>query len=185
MKSNELFSFIGPREYGIDVSEKSLKYCQDRERNEIGFLSVNALIKKIISEIEEVSNGGPAMTRLFFTKESKVCTLLNVLKGSGLPLQTTKKKSIRSDSSTSLSSSFQSDFFELDYLTQINVGVFEGEPMESTTPYFARIGLSPGAHDENLLDRGDQQEHALPVQPMTWVTDFIPIDSFVSLFERC
>lgn len=72
VKSKILFDYIGPKEYGIE----------EKEKYEIGILSTSVLLKQIITNLTQDTDN--PRTRLYFTKESKVICLLNVVLLCGL-----------------------------------------------------------------------------------------------------
>jgi inositol hexakisphosphate/diphosphoinositol-pentakisphosphate kinase len=137
-KSKKLFDYVAPREYGIT----------DQEKLEIGVLTSIPLLEKIISCLTAARSQESACTRLFFTKESHVHTLFNVIRLSFSPGIT--------------------EFFELDYLTQITFELYErnrGLGTDNPLEYSLRIGFSPGAHDPGLIDTQMDVAHALSVAP--------------------
>jgi len=187
-KSKNLFDFIGPREYGID----------DHEKFEIGQLSASVLIHQIISDLKNARDADTPQTRLYFTKESKVICLLNIILNCGLSVKSSAvvvhSVGSRTDSQTSLNSSVgAADFYELDYLTQITFELYErnnatdsSDSSRSGSPtkereYSLRIGFSPGAHDANLIDLVFDFRHSLSVAPRKWITDHIKLDEAVAL----
>ncbi|KAI8895233.1 histidine phosphatase superfamily-domain-containing protein [Globomyces pollinis-pini] len=158
-KSKALFDVIGPHEYGIDNQEKL----------DIGFKNTHILLTHILKELLSSRDSAP-FSRLYFTKESKVYCLLNVVLICGL-----KTKFIPTDVS------------ELDYLTQITFELYErsagsGENDRSEPEYSLRIGFSPGAHDPNLVDTQLDNNHALSVAPRRWLTEHIPLDEALVCF---
>lgn len=70
-----LFDFIAPQEFGIS----------DTEKKNIGMLISFPLLKKILSDLDEMKSAENARTRLYFTKESHVHALLNLIYLSGVP----------------------------------------------------------------------------------------------------
>lgn len=76
-KSRNMFDFVAPSEYGIEKEEKL----------EIGVLSALPLVRQIVDDLEEARDSLTPCTRLFFTKESKVITLLNVILLCGIPVR--------------------------------------------------------------------------------------------------
>lgn len=73
-KTKQIFDIVGPHEYGIENSEKLL----------IGSKNSALLIRQIISDLENACESSSPVTRLYFTKESKVYCLLNSLLLCGL-----------------------------------------------------------------------------------------------------
>lgn len=70
-----MFDFIAPQEFGIS----------DTEKKNIGMLISFPLLKKILSDLDEMKSAENARTRLYFTKESHVHALLNLIYLSGVP----------------------------------------------------------------------------------------------------
>ena len=69
-----LFDVIGPHEYGID----------NKEKLEIGFKNTQQLLKHLTDQLQAAQESPQPLTRLYFTKESKVYSLLNVVLLCGL-----------------------------------------------------------------------------------------------------
>ena len=162
-KSKQLFDFVAPREYGVTNSEKL----------DIGIQTSYALLKQIFDDLQEAAmKYSRPSARLYFTKESHVHTLYNVIRIMLAPSAV--------------------EVTELDYLTQITFELYERvkQPTvnddQSTTPvpdeYSLRIGFSPGAHDPGLIDTVMDQRHSLAVAPRRWITDHLTfIDSLQSM----
>lgn len=70
-----LFDFVAPQEFGIT----------DMEKKNIGMLISFPLLKQILSDLDEMKSAENPRTRLYFTKESHVHTLLNLIYLSGVP----------------------------------------------------------------------------------------------------
>ncbi|KAJ3103187.1 hypothetical protein HDU97_010320 [Phlyctochytrium planicorne] len=147
-KAKTLFDFIAPQEYGIESSEKL----------EIGMLNSMTLLKQIVEDLKSARDSGSPCSRLYFTKESKVISLLNIVLLCGLP---TKIKNHEID--------------ELDYLTQITFELHERNSAEGQE-YSLRIGFSPGAHDPNLIDQTLDGRHSLSVAPRRWISEHISLE---------
>ncbi|KAI8609939.1 histidine phosphatase superfamily-domain-containing protein, partial [Chytriomyces sp. MP71] len=143
-KAKVLFDFIGPQEYGIEPKEKL----------DIGILSSASLLKQLVSDLVEAKNSPRPCSRIYFTKESKVICLFNIVLLCGLPtiLQI-------------------GDIDELDYLTQITFELHERKSAfdKEESEYSLRIGFSPGAHDPNLMDLHLDEKHTLKVAPRKWI----------------
>ncbi|KAF9201268.1 hypothetical protein BGZ49_008470 [Haplosporangium sp. Z 27] len=176
-KSKALFDFVAPLEYGISKED----------RLEIGLLTCMPLIKQIVDDLESCKRPDAApCTRLYFTKESHVHTLLNVVYLSGIPTRLSKSK-----------------IPELDYLTQITFELYERngptssrssspigspdffEPPQSpqAPEYSLRIGFSPGAGNPNILDLQMDSKHCLSVMQRRNLTDHLPLDDALQYYK--
>ncbi|KAI8366808.1 histidine phosphatase superfamily-domain-containing protein [Radiomyces spectabilis] len=149
-----LFNFVAPQEYGIT----------DAEKKNIGLLISLPLLKAILRELEEIKTSDNPRTRLFFTKESHVHALLNLVYQSGVPTKFPRNL-----------------LSELDFLTQITFELYErnrhmnGKAKE----YSLRIGFSPGAHYDSVLDLQMDAEHCLKVSPRRNMIPHMPMDEVV------
>lgn len=70
-----LFDVIAPKEYGIEPEEKL----------EIGMLNSSVLLNQLIADLKEASLDSRASSYFYFTKESKVICLYNIVMLCGLP----------------------------------------------------------------------------------------------------
>lgn len=171
-KALALFQFICPREYGITPEEKE----------EIGFLTSMPLLKNIVEDLEGAKES-KGICSLYFTKESHIHTLLNLVLASELNVVMQKIP-------------------PLDYFASITFEVYERN--SSTTPasstntpgsassslhdgsstsslpgsqqqYSLLISVSEGAHSSNILSINLDARHALtalPRRPLTTHMDF-------------
>ncbi|KAI1316514.1 hypothetical protein EDD11_009927, partial [Mortierella claussenii] len=179
-KAKILFDFVSPLEYGIS----------EEDRLEIGLLTSMPLIKQIVEDLEACKRPDAApCTRLYFTKESHVHTLLNIVYLSGIPTRLSKNK-----------------IPELDYLTQITFELYErngptqsistaalmGSPIPLTSQtflpptqpeYSLRIGFSPGAGNPNILDLQMDSKHCLSVMQRRNLTDHLPLDDALQYYK--
>ena len=93
-RAKALFDLVAPQEYGIDLEEKwvptpvltVLCVLIQRYREEIGVLTSLPLLRKIVGDLEAARNNGGSSLTLYFTKESHIHTLVNLLLLSGLPI---------------------------------------------------------------------------------------------------
>ncbi|KAF9925238.1 hypothetical protein FBU30_004956 [Linnemannia zychae] len=169
-KAKILFDFVAPLEYGIT----------EEDRLEIGLLTIMPLIKQIVGDLEAAKRSATPCTRLYFTKESHVHTLLNIVYLSGIPTRIKK-----------------SHIPELDYLTQITFELYErsgsgtplnspivGSPSQMNTPeYSLRIGFSQGAGNSSILDLQMDSKHCLSVMPRRNLTDHLPLDAALKYYK--
>ncbi|CAG8654120.1 17041_t:CDS:2 [Acaulospora morrowiae] len=155
--AKNLFDFVAPQEYGIN----------NKEKLQIGLLTSNLLLQGIIKNLEESKSSPTPSTRLYFTKESHVHTLLNVVFLSGLPTRISMH-----------------DIPELDYLTQITFELYERH--RGTTgdkEYSLRVAFSPGVHNSNIMDLHLDARHCLNVAPRMNLTDHLPLDEALSYYK--
>ncbi|KAJ2704197.1 inositol hexakisphosphate and diphosphoinositol-pentakisphosphate kinase, partial [Coemansia spiralis] len=134
-----LFDYVTQREYGIGPEQ----------RRRIGIQSSVPLLRQLISDLQAVPLAAHACTRFYFTKESHVHTLLNLV-----ALMPTIAA--------------YDDVGELDYLTHIMFEVYERAPDIDAgveREYSVRIGFSPGASSLHILDTAMDATHALKVLP--------------------
>ncbi|KAF9308634.1 hypothetical protein BG003_010808 [Podila horticola] len=180
-KAKILFDFVAPLEYGVNAAD----------RLEIGLLTSLPLIKQVVEDLEACKKSPNPCTRLYFTKESHVHTLLNIVYLSGIPTRLAKN-----------------EIPELDYLTQITFELYErngpgtpvGSPITSGSPissspslagpgspqsreYSLRIGFSPGAGNPNILDLQMDSKHCLSVMPRRNLTDHLPLDAALRYYK--
>ncbi|TPX39866.1 hypothetical protein SeMB42_g06213 [Synchytrium endobioticum] len=158
-KSKTLFDFVGPQEFGIGA----------REKLDIGILHSHDLLRQIRQDLLSARSAPGPLTRIYFTKESKVITLLNIVLLCGLPTKLT---------------GFEVDN-ELDYLTQITFELYErvrgcASADLDAREYSLRIGFSQGAHDPNLVDLRLDDRHSISVAPRRFISDHINLDEALS-----
>lgn len=153
-KTKALFDYIAPREYGITNEEKL----------EIGFSTSVLLLQRLIDDLNAAKTSEKPCIRMYFTKESHVHTLYNVIR-------------------LCFSPGIQ-EISELDYLTQITMELYE-RYKDNNVEYSIRVGFSPGANSAGLIDTQMDETHALAVAPRKWISDHINLaDALVPLEEK-
>ena len=94
-------------------SHVRIRRCSDTEpREEIGILTSLPLLRKVVEDLETARNDGRSSLTLYFTKESHIHTLCNLVLLSGLPIANPRipelDYAVRPFSFTSFSSSLKS-----------------------------------------------------------------------------
>ena len=147
-----LFDYICPREYGITPEQKE----------HIGLLTSQPLLQSIVQNLQ-VSEDVKGMCTFYFTKESHVHTLLNLLLSSHLSIIMPRMP-------------------PMDYFSSITFEVYERERPTSATHTASSkperslvISVSEGAHSSEVLFIRLDARHALtplPSRPLTSHMDF-------------
>ncbi|GEQ67539.1 hypothetical protein JCM33374_g1204 [Metschnikowia sp. JCM 33374] len=149
--SKVLFDFICPQEYGI----------KDEEKLDIGLLTSLPLAKQILSDIQDMKKHGKAAVVNYFTKESHIYTLLNIIYGAQLPMKIARNA-----------------LPELDYLSQITFEIYESG--DATSPggqkHSIRLSLSPGCHTQDPLDVHLDDDHYIGCIPRLSLTRHLDMD---------
>lgn len=149
--SKVLFDFICPQEYGI----------KDEEKLDIGLLTSLPLAKKILSDIQEMKKHDKAAVVNYFTKESHIYTLLNIIYESQIPMKIARNA-----------------LPELDYLSQIVFEIYEsGDPNSAGgRKHSIRLSLSPGCHTQDPLDVHLDDDHYIGCIPRISLTRHLDMD---------
>lgn len=149
--SKVLFDFICPQEYGI----------KDEEKLDIGLLTSLPLAKQILSDIHDMKKNGNASVVNYFTKESHIYTLLNVIYGAHLPMKIARNA-----------------LPELDYLSQIVFEIYAaGDPSSpGGQKYSIRLSLSPGCHTQDPLDIHLDEDHYIGCIPRINLTRHLDME---------
>lgn len=159
-----LFDFVCPREYGITPDEKE----------QIGLLTSQPLLKSIIGNLVD-SLEVKGLCALYFTKESHVHTLLNLILSSDLAVIMPRLP-------------------PLDYFSSITFEVYERESPVSPTPSPMAmsssrpakperslvISVSEGAHSSEVLFINLDARHALTPLPSRPLTSHMNLDEAIA-----
>ncbi|KAI0774138.1 histidine phosphatase superfamily-domain-containing protein [Fomes fomentarius] len=146
-RAKALFDLVAPQEYGIEPEEKE----------EIGVLTSLPLLRNVVGDLERARNNEECGLTLYFTKESHIHTLVNLVLLSGLPIANRRIP-------------------ELDYCSHITFELYERNHGrgKSDKEYSIKLSLSEGAHSSNVLDSALDARHSLNVQPRRKLTQHLP-----------
>lgn len=145
-----LFDFICPKEYGISNEEKL----------DIGLLTSLPLAKQILNDVEDMKKGSSPACVAYFTKESHIYTLLNIIYESGIPMRIARNA-----------------LPEFDYLSQINFELYESTDASSgRKTHSIRLKMSPGCHTQDPLDVQLDQHHYISCIPKISLTKHLDMD---------
>lgn len=156
-RAKALFDLVAPQEYGIDPDEKE----------EIGVLTSLPLLRNVVSDLEAARNNGESSLTLYFTKESHIHTLVNLVLLSGLPIANRRIP-------------------ELDYASHITFELYERNHGrgKSDKEYSIKLSLSEGAHSSNVLDSTLDARHSLNVQPRRKLTQHLPYSLVIEKLSK-
>ncbi|KIL70080.1 hypothetical protein M378DRAFT_156134 [Amanita muscaria Koide BX008] len=156
-RAKALFDLVAPQEYGIDPEEK----------DEIGVLTSLPLLDHIVEDLENARNNGDSSLTVYFTKESHIHTLVNLVLLSGLPIANRRIP-------------------ELDYASHITFELYERNHGrgKSDKEYSIRLSISEGAHSSNVLDSTLDARHSLNVQPRRKLTQHLPYSQVIGKLSK-
>ncbi|TFK28759.1 cortical actin cytoskeleton protein asp1 [Coprinopsis marcescibilis] len=156
-RAKALFDLVAPQEYGIEPDEKE----------EIGVLTSLPLLRNVVSDLEAARNNGESACTLYFTKESHIHTLVNLVLQSSLPIANRRIP-------------------ELDYASHITFELYERNHGrgKSDKEYSIKISLSEGAHSSNVLDSTLDSRHSLNVQPRRKLTQHLPYSVVIEKLSK-
>lgn len=144
-----LFDFICPKEYGI----------KDSEKLDIGLLTSLPLAKQLLNDIDNMKNKKNPACVAYFTKESHIYTLLNIIYESGIPMRIARNA-----------------LPEFDYLSQINFELYESSDSNGQKSHSIRLKMSPGCHTQDPLDVQLDERHYISCIPKLSLTKHLDID---------
>ena len=154
LRRNLTDSPVGPQEYGIER----------REKREIGLLTSWPLLHQIEQYLHaSMEDDSPGRASFFFTKESHIQTLVNLILFSEIAIVMPRIP-------------------ELDYMAYMTFEVYEREKGD-VREFSVRIALSEGAH-AMPLDTSLDAKHALQVQPRRVLTNHVPLDDVLNAIAR-
>lgn len=156
-RAKALFDLVAPQEYGIEADEKE----------QIGVLTSLPLLRKVVEDLEAARNNGASSLTLYFTKESHIHTLVNLVLHSGLPIANRRIP-------------------ELDYCSHITFELYERNfgRGNSDKEYSIKLSLSEGAHSSNVLDSTLDARHSLNVQPRRKLTQHLPYSLVIEKLSK-
>jgi len=156
-RAKALFDLVAPQEYGIEPNEKE----------EIGILTSLPLLKNVVEDLEAARGSGGSSLNLYFTKESHIHTLVNLVLLSGLPIANRRIP-------------------ELDYASHITFELYERNYGRGKTDkeYSIKLSLSEGAHSSNVLDSTLDSRHSLNVQPRRKLTQHLPYSDVIAKLSK-
>ncbi|KAJ6613479.1 histidine phosphatase superfamily-domain-containing protein [Mycena sp. CBHHK59/15] len=156
-RAKALFDLVAPQEYGIDPEEKE----------EIGVLTSLPLLRNVVEDLEAARNNGGSSLTLYFTKESHIHTLVNLVLQSGLPIANRRIP-------------------ELDYCSHITFELYERNHGrgKSDKEYSIKLSLSEGAHSSNVLDSTLDARHSLNVQARKKLTQHLPYSLVIEKLSK-
>jgi len=148
---------VAPQEYGIEPNEKE----------EIGILTSLPLLKNVVEDLEAARGSGGSSLNLYFTKESHIHTLVNLVLLSGLPIANRRIP-------------------ELDYASHITFELYERNHGRGKTDkeYSIKLSLSEGAHSSNVLDSSLDSRHSVNVQARRKLTQHLPYSDVIAKLSK-
>lgn len=156
--SKVLFDFICPQEYGITENEKL----------DIGLLTSLPLAEQILADIDSMKAEKNPQCVAYFTKESHIYTLLNILYESGLPMRIARNA-----------------LPELDYLSQINFELYERiDKVTGEKTHSIRLKLSPGCQTQDPLDVQLDNRHFISCSPKISLTRHLDATVFEDILKK-
>ncbi|GAW05306.1 cortical actin cytoskeleton protein asp1 [Lentinula edodes] len=156
----------------IQMKSKTIVYiCQAylmlNSREEIGVLTSLPLLQNVVRDLEAARNNGESSLTLYFTKESHIHTLVNLVLTSGLPIANRRIP-------------------ELDYCSHITFELYERNHGrgKSDKEYSIKLSLSEGAHSSNVLDSTLDARHSLNVQQRRKLTQHLPYSLVIEKLSK-
>ena len=127
------------------------------------------LLRNVVSDLDAARNNGDSSLTLYFTKESHIHTLVNLVLLSGLPIANRRIPELDYAVSTQGKNLKRAILFLTLVWPQshITFELYERNHGrgKSDKEYSIKLSLSEGAHSSNVLDSTLDSRHSLNVQP--------------------
>lgn len=117
------------------------------------------LAKQILNDIGDMKNRETPACVAYFTKESHIYTLLNIIYESGIPMRIARNA-----------------LPELDYLSQITFELYESMDASGQKSHSIRLKMSPGCHTQDPLDVQLDDRHYISCIPKISLTKHLDMD---------
>ncbi len=152
-------------------------------REEIGVLTSLPLLHNVVQDLEAARNNGGSSLTLYFTKESHIHTLVNLVLLSGLPIANRRIPEL--DYAVRIAF-LQLDTCAHDYQSHITFELYERNHGrgKSDKEYSIKISLSEGAHSSNVLDSTLDARHSLNVQSRKKLTQHLPYSLVIEKLSK-
>lgn len=132
-------------------------------REEIGVLTSLPLLKNVVDDLERARNNGESSLTLYFTKESHIHTLMNLILAA---LPQANRRIPELDYAVSHIHPPNDRFAQCVVQSCITFELYERNNGrgKSDKEYSIKLSMSEGAHSSNVLDSALDARHSLTVQ---------------------
>ncbi|KAI9455533.1 histidine phosphatase superfamily-domain-containing protein [Boletus coccyginus] len=174
-RAKALFDLFAPQEYGIDPDEKE----------EMGVLTSLPLLRKVVEDLEAARNNGGSSVTVYFTEESHIHTLVNLVLLSGLPIANRRIPELDHCSHiTSVARSLCLKMVSLFFCHSFELYERNFGRSNSDKEYSIKLFVSEGAHSSNVLDSVLDARHFLNVQPPRKLTQHLPYNLVIEKLSK-
>ena len=178
---SKLACFLMPLEYGINIEEKFnigiklIKPLLTKIKNDLLWYEINNKTEDFLQENKynnETNNDKNVKTRFYFTSQSHLYSLFNVIVY-GLD-------SFLVDDKDNINQIWK--IFDMDYCSHIVFRLFENFNVQKNDEkrYRIEIVISPGANKDPIFT---DKEHMLPVNPWIIVNDHLTLNQLKKYFD--